>query len=148
MVRVGKIATIDYEAGMASVVYADRGDETSPQLPFFSSFYEMPEVDDQAVVVMLTNSRTKGFIIGVPYSRKKRPVKSGKGVFCKEFSDGTSILYDPEKKMLSVDAGKVVAVALTADNVTVKGKLKAKSIEAEQADIKELVVGTIIYRQE
>ncbi len=142
-VRVGKISTIDYEAGTASVTYTDRNNETSPQFPFFSMYYEMPKVDELAVVIMQSNSKTRGFIIGTPYSGKKIPSKSGQGIFYKEFSDGTSILYDPKEKQLSISADKITLKSITADCVTVKGKLETKSLKAEKAEIGELIVDTI-----
>lgn len=138
LIRIGRISTIDYSAGTASVTYTDRGGEVSPQFPLFSICYEMPKVDEMAVVIMLPNSTTKGFIIGVPYSDKKKPVKSGRGIFYKEFSDGTKILYEPEKKMLSVDADKI-----TFKSVTVHGMLAAENIKAEKAGIKELVADAV-----
>ncbi len=142
-VRVGRISTIDYVAGTASVIYTDRNNEISPQFPFFSMFYEMPKLDEMAVVIMQSNSRTRGFIVGVPYSGKKVPSRNGQGIFYKEFSDGTSILYDPKEKMLSIHADKVTFKSITADNLTVKGKLEAGSIKAEKAVIGELIVDVI-----
>ena len=121
IVRVGKISTINYEAGTASVTYEDRNNEVSPQFPFFSSSYEMPKVDEQAVVIMLPNSTTKGFIIGVPFSGKKIPSESGPGIFFKEFSDGTFILYDPKRKMLHVEADKIKLSSIAAESITVDG---------------------------
>jgi len=143
MVRTGKISTINYAEGTASVAYTDRNNEVSPSLPFFSICYEMPKVDELAVVIMLSNSMTKGFIIGIPYSAKKMPAQSGKGIFYKEFSDGASILYNPETKTLSANAEKITLQSVTADSITVNGTLKAKSIEAERAEIGELIVDTI-----
>lgn len=144
MIRVGRISAIDYGAGTASVVYTDRGNEVSPQFPFFSAWYEMPKVNDMAVVVMLQNSSTKGFIIGVPYSDKKVPSRSGRGIFFKEFSDGASILYDPSTKLLSVDAQKITFKSVTASNVTIQGTLTAEKVTAGEAHIEELAAGKVV----
>ncbi|RKJ18429.1 hypothetical protein D7X48_18300 [bacterium D16-50] len=142
IIRVGRISTIDYASGTASVVYTDRCGEVSPQFPFFSVCYEMPKVDEMAVVVMLPNSTTKGFIVGVPYSDRKLPHKSGRGIFFKEFSDGASILYDPQNKVLHIDADNIVM-----NNVKVEGRLTADCIEASKAEIGELAAGEIIVSQ-
>ena len=138
MIRVGRISSIEYRAGTASVVYTDRNNEVSPHFPFFSLCYEMPKIDEMVVVIMLPNSSTKGFIIGVPFSSKKVPSKNGSGIFFKEFSDGASILYDPKTKSLSVSADRITVSSMTAQNVTVKGILTA-----EKAEIKELSAETV-----
>lgn len=140
IVRIGKIGKIDYATGMASVIYTDRNNETSPEYPFFSNVYEMPKIDDTVVVLMLPNSSTKGFILGVPFSGNKIPAESGQGIFYKEFSDGTSILYDPQTKTMDISAKEIVLKNLTADNVTIDGTLKAKTIEAESATFRNLTV--------
>ncbi len=130
IVRIGKISTIDYEAGTASVVYTDRNNEPSPNFPFFSLFYEMPKLDDTVVVLLLPNSTTRGFILGVPFSKKKIPFKSGKNIFYKKFHDGTHILYDSEKKTMEI----------TANHILIKGRLKAETIEADSLIVKEIII--------
>lgn len=132
LVRIGKISTINYNAGTASVTYTDRNAETSPQFPIFSAAYEMPEIDDTVVVLMLPNSGTKGFIVGVPFSSRNVPEVSGEGVFCKKFHDGTKIVYNPVTKTLSVNAEEIKLEAINADSVTVSGAVKAKSFEADE----------------
>lgn len=142
IVRIGKIGKIDYATGMASVIYTDRNNEASPEYPFFSNVYEMPKIDDTVVVLMLPNSSTKGFILGVPFSGSKIPAESGQGIFYKEFSDGTSILYDPRTKTMDISAKEIVLKKLTADSVIVDGTLKAKTIEAESATFGNLTVSS------
>jgi phage baseplate assembly protein gpV len=138
IVRIGKVSTINYDAGTASVIYTDKNNEASPQYPLFSSAYEMPNVDDTVVVIMLPNSTSKGFIVGVPFSGKKIPDKSGKGIFYKEFSDGTSIYYNPSSKTLAIDVDKV-----TLESLTVSGALTAGSIEADTIEAQELNAETL-----
>ena len=52
-------------------------------------------------------------------------------------------MYNPETKTLSANAEKITLQSVTADSITVNGTLKAKSIEAERAEIGELIVDTI-----
>ena len=113
IIRIGKISTVNYAAGTASVIYTDRNNEVSPYFPFFSMAYEMPKVDDTVVVIMLQNSTTKGFILGVPFSGKKIPAENGQGIFYK---------------------------AVTADSLTVKGEIKAKAITAVKIIAEDLEV--------
>lgn len=140
IIRIGKISTINYAAGTASVVYTDRNNEASPSFPFFSMVYEMPKVDDTVVVIMLPNSTTKGFILGVPFSGKKIPVENGQGIFCKEFHDGTSILYNPKTNNMEISTKKITLKSVTADSLTVNGKIKAKTIKAEKITADDLEV--------
>ena len=111
IIRIGKIHTIDYARGTASVIYTDRNNEPSPSFPFFSFAYEMPKVDETVVVILLPNSTTKGFIVGVPWSGKKISAVSGQGIFYKEFSitnraDGTESKEEPSQGLdVSIDVG-------------------------------------------
>ena len=140
IIRIGKISTVNYAAGTASVIYTDRNDEVSPYFPFFSLAYEMQKVDDTVVVVMQPNSTTKGFILGVPFSGKKIPAENGQGVFYKEFHDGTSILYDPKTKNMDISTNKITLKSVTADSLTVKGEIKAKTITADEIEVENLEV--------
>jgi len=140
IIRIGKVSTINYAAGMASVVYTDRNNEASPSFPFFSMAYEMPKVDDTVVVIMLPNSSTKGFILGVPFSGKKIPAENGQGIFYKEFHDGTSILYNPKTNNMEISTKKITLKAVSADSLTVKGEINAKAITAEKITADNLEV--------
>lgn len=130
IIRIGKIHTIDYARGTASVIYTDRNNEPSPSFPFFSFAYEMPKVGETVVVILLPNSTTKGFIVGVPWSGKKISAVSGQGIFYKEFSDGAFVKYDAKTKTMEI----------SAQSVTVAGQMKAKTIVAEKATIDDLTV--------
>ncbi len=132
LIRIGRVSTINYEAGTASVTYTDRSGETSPPFPIFSGTYEMPGIDDTVVVIMLPNSGSKGFIVGVPFSGRNVPEVTGAGIFCKKFRDGTKIIYNPATKALSVDAEEIKLETITADSVTVSGTVKAKNVEADE----------------
>lgn len=138
LIRIGRVSTVNYEAGTASVTYTDRSNETSPPFPIFSAAYEMPKVDDTVVVIMLPNSGSKGFIVGKPFSGVNTPEIAGAGIFYKKFSDGTMIVYDPSTRTLSVDAKEIKLKSVAADSVTVTGTLTADSVEA-----KELSVGSV-----
>lgn len=150
IVRIGKISAIDYKKGTASVVYTDRGSETSSSFPFFGICYEMPKTGDTVVVLLMPNSTTKGFILGTPYSASNVPQESGPGIFYKKFPDGSYVKYDGKSGRMSVSAKEVILQSVTADCVTVKkmeaGEVYAESLVVEEtADIKELrVTGTAV----
>lgn len=144
IIRIGRIHTIDYENGTASVMYSDRNNQPSPQFPFFSSAYDMPQVDDMVVVLLLPNSTSKGFILGVPWSAKKKPSGGAAGVFYKKFHDGAYIKYNSKTKTMEISATNVMFQSIVADNVIAKDistkTLKAEKIEADTATIINLNV--------
>lgn len=142
VIRVGKIHTINYASGTASVVYNDRNNQPSPQFPFLSFAYDMPKVDDTVVVLLLPNSTSKGFILGVPWSVKKKPSGGGAGIFYKEFPDGSHIRYDSKAKTMDISAPNIKLKSVVADSVTVNKELIAKSIETKTLKAENLAVET------
>ncbi len=116
VIRVGKIHTINYASGTASVVYNDRNNQPSPQFPFISFAYDMPKVDDTVVVLLLPNSTSKGFILGVPWSVKT--------------------------KTMDISAPNIKLKSVVADSVTVNKEIIAKSIETKTLKAENLAVET------
>lgn len=141
IIRIGKIHIINYANGTASVIYNDRNNQPSPQFPFFSFAYDMPKVNDTVVVILLPNSTSKGFILGVPLGGK-RPSVSGMGVFYKEFSDGSYVKYDSKSKTMEISAPNVMLKSISAEKVKVKDELVADEIETKVLRTKKLVTDT------
>ena len=54
-IRLGKISSINYTAGKARVVYEDRDDSVTSELPFLALQYNIPKVDDLVVVACFSN---------------------------------------------------------------------------------------------
>ena len=102
----------------------------------------MPQVDDMVVVLLLPNSTSKGFILGVPWSIKKKPSGGTAGVFYKEFPDGTYIKYNSKTKTMEISAPNVRFQSLVADNVTVKKKLVAKDISTKTLKAEKIEADT------
>lgn len=109
-IRLGKISSIDYKAGMADVAFEDEEEATHPSFPFFSSEYQMPTVGDVVVVIFQSNSggREQGYILGKPYGVGNVPEVSGKGKYFKRLSDTAYIKYDADTDTLTLSAGKVI----------------------------------------
>lgn len=78
----GRISSIDYAAGTACVVYADRDNAVSAPIPFLAAEYQMPAVG-QLVHVLQTGARR--LILGRAWSDANRPPASGEGVYHKAF---------------------------------------------------------------
>lgn len=77
-IRIGKVSFVNYTAGTVRVVYPDRSDKSTAELPVFCGFgkeYQMPDVGDLVLVVHLSNDSSMGIAMGnsgtSPWLRKK-----------------------------------------------------------------------------
>ena len=62
-IRIGKVSFVNYTAGTVRVVYPDRSDKSTAELPVFCGFgkeYQMPDVGDLVLVVHLSNDSSMG----------------------------------------------------------------------------------------
>lgn len=84
--RVGRISSINYEGGTARVVYMDKDEAVTRELPILSFEYCMPEVEDMVLVCHLPNGTAAGVILGRFWSLKNTPPESGKGLYRKDMS--------------------------------------------------------------
>lgn len=106
-IRVGKVSSINYEAGTVKVVYHDRDDEVTRELPMLANgTYEMPRVGDQVYVQHLSNGTEAGVVLGRAWSQKNGPTESGADLWRKDFRDGNYIKYTGG--VLTIKATKVV----------------------------------------
>lgn len=83
--RLGKISTINYKDGTARVLYTDRDNAVTAELPLLSFEYRMPEVDDLVLVCHLPNGGAAGIILGPFWNDKNRPPEGKEGLYRKEF---------------------------------------------------------------
>lgn len=139
MVRVGYISAVNYADGTAQVVYKDRDNTTSPYMPLWSNEYDPPEIDTMVYVIHLPNGGTRGMILVPPYTEGNRPAEGKKGIWRKDFGDGSYIRYDKGTKKL-----EVVCDSLTVEDLIVQGNLnvsnniKAKTISANSVSSGEI----------
>lgn len=113
-IRIGKVSSIDYAAGMVRVVYHDKDDSVTRPLPLLSDEYRMPEVGDQVLVVHLSNGTEAGIVLGRPWSRQNVPTDGMPGLYRKELG------REPGEAYLVYQDGSLV---LKARNVVVQGDL-------------------------
>ena len=108
-IRVGRVSSVNYEAGTVDVILRDEEDSVRHGLPVFSLEYHMPGINDMVVVIFQSNSgsREQGYVVGTPFSEANKPEISGKGVYFKRFSDSAFIRYDPEEPRRSVHSVSV-----------------------------------------
>lgn len=85
-IRAGRISAINYQAGKATVVYADKNEAVTRELPFLAAEYAMPAVGDMVVVLHLDTDTTRGLILGRFYSATTAPVEGAAGLYRKEMA--------------------------------------------------------------
>lgn len=117
-IRTGHVSSVNYETGMVRVLYKDRGQETTIELPYmsFNDEYSMPEEGTQVLSVHLSNGSSRGIVIGPMWNKKNKPAESGKGIYRKEMSrkkgtayirysdgDGEYLLIAPNVKILAME---------------------------------------------
>ncbi len=130
--RIGKVSSCNYEKGTARVVYADRDNCTTIELPYFCPFeeYYEPEVDDLVCVFHLENGSSKGIIMGRYWSKNHAPPDGVKqGIRRKDFSRKQGRCYwqydDPE--VGEGNEGKMLIHNDDDVEMTVDGDLEEKT---------------------
>ena len=66
LIRIGKVSTVDYEAGMVSVTYKEMDEDTTNKFPVFSmaDVYKMPLVGQEILVLHLPTGQAAGVVLG------------------------------------------------------------------------------------
>ena len=112
-IRVGRISAINYNAGTARVVYADRDAEVTQEISFLDSEYKMPEIGALVAVAHLSNGSAVGIILGRPWSDKHKPPESGAALYRKDLGQtaGDAVIkYDGTTLTIST-AGDIAITA-------------------------------------
>lgn len=113
-IRIGKISSINYKSGMARVVYPDRSNQVTSELPFLATEYAMPKVGDMVLVVHLSNGMAAGVILGRFWSDANKPSSGAEGVYRKDLSN------TPGETVVTCKDG---VLTIKADNIVVDGKV-------------------------
>lgn len=132
-IRIGKISSINREEGTARILFEDREDAVSPEIPFL--FYEIYpyKVDDLVWVAKLGRSTTDAVILGMAFSEVTPPAETmADGVYRKDFgreAGNAYIRYDAGSNTLkisgtgtvNIEAGGSVNISAPGGDVTVSG---------------------------
>lgn len=110
----GKISSINYKTGTASITLPDRENQIIQAVPFLSASYEMPQPGTTVAVLFeeVNGQIGKGVILGPLFLGTNTPGESGPGIFYKQFSDGSSIKYTPDSGKMEINAQKIVVEEL------------------------------------
>lgn len=137
-IRIGEVSSIDPAKGRAKVVFDDREDQVSYDLPIVfrsaspsDKSYEMPDIGVQAVCVFLPNGHEEGYVAGFIYSDAFSPPFADANIIGRVFGNGDYFFYDKLTGKMSVKASGGVDinsnVKITGD-VTVSGDVTAGGI--------------------
>ena len=91
--RLGKISTINYKDGTARVLYTDRDNAVTAELPLLSFEYRMPAIDDLVLVCHLPNGGAAGIILGPVWNDNNRPPEGKEGLYRKEFDKTAGMCF-------------------------------------------------------
>lgn len=87
-VRVGRVSSINYQAGTACVVFGDKDSAVTKEVPFVSNNeYNMPLVGDLVQVSHNSNGTMAATIPGSTWNQNNKPYEGGRGIFRKEYSN-------------------------------------------------------------
>ena len=137
MLQVVKVAAVDIENGRVTVSIG--GEAESDYLPVLSPRSSsttksswLPQTGEQVLVLALGGDVNFGFVVGsVPMVANSTKKASD----YREYSDGTTIEYDPKTNKLLIDASKSkAAVLIKAKNVSVESE--KINFEADKVKVK------------
>ncbi len=102
LIRIGKVSTVDYEAGMISVTYPHMDHNTTKKFPVFamSDEYKMPAVGDEVLVLHLPTGQSSGIVLGKMWNKSNVPKKAGEQVYSQEFA------HEPDESYMEYDGAE------------------------------------------
>lgn len=111
LIRFGKVSEVIPERCACRVVFSDRDNLVSAELPVLQSsclnnkFYTLPDVDDSVVCLMMPNDQqgNSGFVLGSFYTEKNPAPAQNQEISMVRFGDGTTITYNRESHELNID---------------------------------------------
>lgn len=149
IIRVGLVSSINPVDCKARVVFQDRGDLVSYELPvlqlntYKNKDYWMPDPGEQVVCIFLPSGNAQGYIIGSVYSKKDKPPVTDENKRHIKFDDGTVIEYDRKTHILKIEIVENGPINIIAPgNVNVIGDVIADGISLKTHTHSGVVTGS------
>lgn len=108
IVRVGRVSSLNPDNATVRVVFEDRADMVSYELPVIvaqsmqTKDYWLPDVGEQVLCLFLPSGNAQGFCLGSFYSEADTPPVSDPDKRHVRFDDGTSVEYDRRSHRLAI----------------------------------------------
>jgi|SRR5690606_8735122 len=125
LIRIGRVSSVNPSACAARVVFEDREDTVSFELPIIvrgsqdTKDYWLPVPGEQVLCVFVNS--TDGFIVGSFYSDADQPPAATPAKRCVTFPDGNSVEYDLSTKKLTIKGNVIIDGDLTVTGVINNG---------------------------
>ena len=112
LMRIGKVTSINPNAGKVKVMYEDTNNTSLPlSMLTMNNEYSMPKVGDRVVTLHMENGSSKGFVLGTYYGGSTQP-KASSG-YRKDLGGGAYVTCQNGEYLL-----KASNVTVEADNIT------------------------------
>lgn len=102
LVRIGQVNSVDESKGTVQVLFQDKDDIVTDDLPLLSFEYDIPPVGSQVLCVFLGNGLEQGFCLGRFYSQQLLTPVSNKDIYFKKLDDGVYIKYNRNTKDMEI----------------------------------------------
>jgi len=141
--RIGKISSINYEKGTARVLYPDRDNAVTAELPYLTD-YRSPEIDELVLVCHMPNDPAAGVILGPFWNDNRRPPEGAEGLHREDFDnipDISFLRYDAKTGTLKIKApniefeGSDGTLNITAPRVNLAGSGGSLNITAPNVKV-------------
>lgn len=95
IMRIGKVSSVNYKTGMMQVVYTDKDNEVTTEMPYanFNNEYCMPQIGEQVLTAHLSNGTSRGVVLGTMWNKKNIPEENGRKLYRKELSKKKGAAY-------------------------------------------------------
>lgn len=107
-IRQGIVSSVNYEEGRVRVMYPDKNEAVTQELPLQSFEYDMPAVGDLVYVAHQSNSIENGLVLGRYWHDGNIPAEFGSHIWIKELGEGCFLKYDRKEKTFTLKAKKIV----------------------------------------
>lgn len=117
-IRVGRVSSVNAKKGTVSVVYPDRNESATDEMPYFSfgGIYRMPKKEQMVVVLHLENGSSAGIVLGTYWNEIDNPTEGGADTFSMDMTGGALLKAVGGEIMLrgsgiTLDSGRGITVA-------------------------------------
>lgn len=123
LIRIGTISSVNSSKATARVIFEDRDDQVSKELPVIfkrtvgTQDYAIPKVGEQVLCLFMPNGLEEGFILGSFYTGPVPANDENKRLI--KFEDGSIIEYNAGEITIDAKGGNVNIIA--AKNVNIDG---------------------------
>lgn len=107
LIKIGQVNSVNPSQGTVQVLFPDKDDLVSNDLPMLNHEYNMPNVGDQVLCLFLGNGLETGVCLGSFYSEVSPPPANKKEIYKKQLDKDTYLEYNKNTKLLKMNVDSV-----------------------------------------